>query len=349
LLDDRDDELLTYYSQPVDVEYDPDYWIANNESVPILPSFYHVLPSSVSIPNGRANLIAGRIKKILRDRSIVATYHSFGAKADCTTKYHVRFRIRLYRGKGADRDTIIVEIQRLEGFEVMFQKDVYAIFDAAEGRMADPLLDEVEPTFDIANDDDDDMYTQSTLDLVANILFPGDGKADDKQIQIAISVLMSATNPGKVGREAIRISRIFLISESSTRVRDFIVSNACSFNVEPSLTTRYKRVKHQSLEILANISSCLHSVLEETSNLPLMESLFPHLIYLVENASVDPQAASWACLILKNINLSQSLDNEECIRLKDTLSDARTYGNKAHGDLERHSLECGMMLDGIIG
>jgi hypothetical protein len=229
----------------------------------------------------------------------------------------------------------------------MFQKDVYAIFDATEGRTADPLLDEVEPTFDIANDDDDDMYTQSTLDLVAHILFPGDGKADDKQIQIAISLLMSATNPGKVGREAIRISRIFLISENSTRVRDFIV-NACSFDVEPSFTTQYKRVKHQSLEILANATSCLQRDLEETSNLSLVESLLPHLIYLVENAPVDPQAASWACLILKNINLSQSFDNDECIRLKDALSDARTYGNKAHADLERHSLECGMMLDGII-
>jgi hypothetical protein len=249
LLDDNDDKLLTYYSQPVDVECDPDYWIANNKSVPILPSFYHVLPSSVSISNGQANLIAERIKQVLRNRSIVATYHSFGAKADCTTKYHVRFRIRLYRRKGADRDTIIVEIQRLEGFEVMFQKDVFAIFDAAEGWAADHLLDEIEPAFDIA-DDYDDTYTQSTLDLVTRILFPDNEKADGKQIQITISVLMSATNPSKVGREATRISNILLFSESSTRVRDFIVSNACSFNVEPSSTTQYNRVKHQSLEIL---------------------------------------------------------------------------------------------------
>jgi hypothetical protein len=199
--------------------------------------------------NGQANLIAERIKQVLCNRSIVATYHSFGAKADCTTKYHVRFRIRLYRRKGADRDTIIVEIQRLEGFEVMFQKDVFAIFDAAEGWAADHLLDEIEPAFDIA-DDYDDTYTQSTLDLVTRILFPDNEKADGKQIQITISVLMSATNPSKVGREATRISNILLFSESSTRVRDFIVSNACSFNVEPSSTTQYNRVKHQSLEIL---------------------------------------------------------------------------------------------------
>jgi hypothetical protein len=79
-----------------------------------------------------------------------------------------------------------------------------------------------------------------------------------------------------------------------------------------------------------------------------VQSLFPHLIYLVEKASVDPQAASWACLIQKDSNLSQSLDNDECIRLKDALSGARTYGNRAHADLERHSLECSMMLDGIV-
>jgi hypothetical protein len=99
---------------------------------------------------------------------------------------------------------------------------------------------------------------------------------------------------------------------------------------------------------LANATSYLQRDLEETSNLSLVESLFLHLIYLVENAPVDPQAACWACLILKNINLSQSLDNDECIRLKDVLSDARTYGNKAHADLGRHSLECRMILHGIV-
>jgi hypothetical protein len=88
--------------------------------------------------------------------------------------------------------------------------------------------------------------------------------------------------------------------------------------------------------------------LEETPNLSLVQSLLPRLIYLVENAPVDPQAANWACLILKNINLSQNLDNDECIRLKDALTGARIYGNKAHADLERHSRECGMMLHGII-
>jgi hypothetical protein len=349
LLDDNDDELFTFFSKPVDVEYDPDYWIASNESVPILPSFYHVLPSSVPIENGQANLIAERIKQVLRDRSIVATYHSLGAKADCTTKYHVRFRIRFYRGKVPDVDTIIVEVQRLEGFEVMFQKDVMAIFDAAEGKPADPLLDEVDPTYDDFDDDYDDIYTQNSLALVNRILFPGDETlVDATRRKFAISALLSMTNARKVGRSATDLSMAFLVSENCARIRDFIVANVCSLDNEQASPNQYDRVNYQSLEILTNVTSCLQRDSEETNKLPLIQSLLPHLIKLIENAASDPQAADWACLILMNAILSQDLDNNERTRLEDALTNARTYGNKAHADLERHSLECYRLLYGII-
>ena len=46
LLDNHDDELLTFFSgtsTPNDVVYDPNYWISSNESLPVPPSHFPIL------------------------------------------------------------------------------------------------------------------------------------------------------------------------------------------------------------------------------------------------------------------------------------------------------------------
>ena len=182
LLDNHDDELLTFFSStstPSDVVYDPNYWISSNESLPVPPSHFPILNSSVSIPGGNALLIGERIKKVLRDRSIVASYDSLGAKADCFTKEKVRFRIRLYRRPGVI-DTIIVEVQRVDGFDLVFHTDTLAIFSAAEGRDMDPILSDTFVYYADADDginDTDEEYTPESLSLVNDLLFPADVEA----------------------------------------------------------------------------------------------------------------------------------------------------------------------------
>lgn len=337
LLLDNDDELLTYFNDPVDVEYDPDYWVADNNSLPILPPFYHLLQTSISIPNGSALLISKRIKQILRQRSIVASYQS-RAKADCTTKNNVNFRLRLYRGRGDDITSIIVEIQRREGFDLMFPKDVFAIFDAAEGKAADPMLNEVLNFQD--PDDYAENYTDIALDKISEILCPDEGITTAKGREITLPVLNSLTNLNKTGRTAILVSRDLLHAEKFTRLRDLILSYASLTGNYTLSIAQYNRVKLLSLEILANAASCTR---DSEGAFSFRKSLLLHLISLVEDASADPRAADLACLILSNSDIS-SLDEEEITRLKSALNNARSYGAKVHADLEEHSRRLSIFL-----
>merc|ERR1712194_423353 len=90
---------------------------------------------SVFVPRDPPKIIATRIATVLQARSVVASYNARSAKADCVSKSHVGFRIRLYRGRGETyMHGIIVEVKRREGFELSYIQDVNAILDAAEDR-----------------------------------------------------------------------------------------------------------------------------------------------------------------------------------------------------------------------
>lgn len=342
LLDDNDDDLLTYFTSswpPNEDDYDDNFWIANNDLVPILPSFYPLLRSSISIPNGSAFSIAERIKQTLRDRSIVAVYDSRGAKADCTTRNNIDFRLRFYRS-GVDLSTIIVEIQRRQGFNVMYHQDVNAIFDAAEGKAPEP--DEVYVTcHDLP--DDHDNYTQSSLDRLSAILCPDNSELKFKDIELALPVLVSLTNVRELGQTAVLTSKDLLCSERFVRLRDAIVSHACLHDNESYTSFQYKCIKHQSLEILANATFCLKDD-QDTLQRFLNESLLTNLVLLVENAAADPRAADLACLVLHNTGGSQKLDVEQNERLQNALVAANEYGIESHADLQDHSQECLSLL-----
>ena len=351
LLEDYDDELLTYFTgssmQSIgNIENDPEKWVTSNDMLPILSSFYPVLHSSVTIPNGSALLISERVKQVLRSRSIAAVYSS-GAKADCITKQNVNFRIRLYRKSMNERDTIILEIQRREGFDVMFQKDVFAIFDAAEGNVVDPTFDEPAPSYQDGADDNMDSYTQSSLRCISNILCPDIGEAMIGDANIALPVLISLTNMDESGQTAVVVSRDLLCNEVFARLREKIISYSCSINEDSPSLPQYNRVKLLSLEILANVTSCLQGG-SEGSDLMFDQSLLLHLISLVEEAATSPREADLACLILKHTTESQSLDDEQNARLSAALVNANSYGNKMHADLEVHSRECSSLMYGLV-
>ena len=347
MLDDDDYQLLTYFNRSsAGVEVDPDFWIANNDSVPIIPSFYPLLHSSTTIPNGFASVISERIKEVLRNRSIAAVYDSYGAKADCITKTNVNFRIRLYRNP-EDRNTVIVEIQRKEGFHVTYHQDVTAILDAAEGKAADPMLNEPTAAFQ-DTDDEADNYTQSSLNRISSILCPANGEMMTRATELALPVLISLTNAHEAGRIAVLISRDLLYSENFTQLRELIFSYACSSDgEEPFSIIQRNRVKLQSLEVLANATSCLRDSIDECGS-PTNETLRLHLISLVENASSDPRAADLACLILKNTADSRPMDDDENTRLINALRNANRHGSEAYADLEAHSQEVMSLMTGVV-
>ncbi|KAL3805702.1 hypothetical protein HJC23_005946 [Cyclotella cryptica] len=340
--DDYDDELFNYFNSsrnpsnhshlPRDFQNNPHCWIVDNEAVPILPSFYPLLKSSVSIPNGSARGIAERIQSVLCTRSIVATYDSRKAKADCTTKNNVNFRIRLYRGNGNENHSITVEIQRREGFDLMYHKDVYAIFDAAEGKIADSTLDETPVYYRDDCTKNAHEGKKSSLTLLSDLLCPEKGGETVEGMQLALLVLTSLTSVDKMGRVAAQISKDILYSAEFTKLRDAVFFNICS-------NQHTHRVMLQSLEILANLTSSLHGT-SESFQLSPRSSLVHRLISLVENADVDPRAADLSCLILKNTKACQALKEHENVRLMRALKKAASCGKDIHADLELHSQQC---------
>ena len=342
MFDNYDDELLTYFSShsaPDDLEYDPDYWISSNYSLPVPPGHFPILESSVCITDGDAFTIAERIKKVLRDRSIVASYDSHGARADCITKEHVMFRIRLYR-KTALGDAIIVEIQRNRGFDVAFNADSIAIFDAAEDKNTNPGQN---GTFIYYQDDwfvNSPGYMQETLNTVNSILFPEDGGVMKESTDMALSALAACLNVNRVGQLAILVARDLLYSEKYFSLQDAIFSNVCmSANEVFSSSIRYNRIQLLSLEILASATSSLR-IESTTDDLSMERALVLQLIYLVESAKFDPRAADLACVILKNTTRSADLGATENERLVDALTSANRHGHEVHADLEIHSREC---------
>ena len=340
VLDDNDDELLSYFGNSYmtsGADVDPEHWIANNDSIPILPSFFPLLHSSVFIPNGSARLISEEIMDTLRSRSITAVYCSKGSKADCTTKNNVYFRIRLYRDEG-DTGTVIVEIQRRSGFHPKYYQDVAAIFDAAEGKEANPVLNESVIAFE-GSGDEVQNYSGSSLNRLLTILFPADGETMAGATEFAFSVLVELTNVHEAGPTAVLISRDLLYSPDVEQLRELIFSHACSSEQDPFSPYQCNHVKLQSLEILANAMACLVGSTGDNLGSLLNETLRLQLISYVENASADPRAADLACSILKNAAESGQEDNDENSRLMNALMIANRYGREAYADLEVHSQE----------
>eukprot|EP00956_Cyclotella_meneghiniana_P032213 scaffold87436_cov29-Cyclotella_meneghiniana.AAC.1 len=339
-LDDNDDELLSYFGNSYmtsGADIDPDHWIANNDSIPILPSFYPLLHSSVSIPSGSARLISEQIMETLRSRSIAAVYTSKGAKADCTTKNNVYFRIRLYRDC-EETSTVIVEIQRRSGFHVKYHQDVAAIFDAAEGKDANPLLNESAIAFQSSGDEVQN-YSRSSLNRLSDILFPSNGETMTGATEFALEVLVELTNAHEAGQTAVLISMDLLFTPEFEQLRELIFSRACSLEHDPLSPYQYNCVKLQSLEVLANATSCLVGSTDHNLGSLLNETLRLHLFSYVENASVDPRAADLACLIFKNIAENGQMDNNDISRLVNALTSANNYGHEAYADLDIHSQE----------
>ena len=301
LLDNHDDELLTFFSStstPSDVVYDPNYWISSNESLPVPPSHFPILNSSVSIPGGNALLIGERIKKVLRDRSIVASYDSLGAKADCFTKEKVRFRIRLYRRPGVI-DTIIVEVQRVDGFDLVFQTDTLAILSAAEGRDMNPGLSETFVYYpDDGIDDTDEIYTPESLGLVNDLLFPADGEAKIERTEMALSALTAFVNVNRVGNLAALMSRDLFYSEQFVRLREIHLRQCILVYQRGCLNLKSKQT--YPAPIIGNIGECIFL---------LADSFAILVIGTIFCTSTAPSCGE--CRIRSSISRPGLLDSEE--------------------------------------
>ena len=99
-------------------------WKIQEHQVPTIPAFYPLEQSSVFVPNVLASTLATCITNVLQARSIAASYDELNAKVDCISKAQVEFRIRMYRVRDEYHDSIIVEVQRLYGFDFGYSRCV---------------------------------------------------------------------------------------------------------------------------------------------------------------------------------------------------------------------------------
>ena len=246
--------------------------------------------------------------------------------------------------------TQIVEVQRIDGFDLVFQTDTLAVLSAAKGSdYVDPGLNETFVYYQDGDiDDTDKEYTRKSLDTVNDMLFPADGEAMNECKEMALSALTAFVNVNRVGYLAVLMSKDLLYDEKFVRLRDFIFYNAfLNINEGVSTSNQNKRIKFQSLEILANATSCLRRN-SQNQDLSLGQSSVLQLLHLVENAELDPRSADLACLILKNTTTKESLSTNENSRLKIALANAKRYGKEVHADLETHSHECMRLMFGEI-
>ncbi len=142
--------------------YEHPAWSVTDENIPVLPELHPLEYTSVFVPHTRAAVVAERISKCLKLRSVNADYTADGkkAKAKCTTcdLPPVEFRVFMYRGKNSYSHGIIVEVQRRFGFSMNFFNDMKAIFDAAKGITTLETYNSI-PELSLLSDDDNELMS----------------------------------------------------------------------------------------------------------------------------------------------------------------------------------------------
>ena len=85
-----------------------------------------------------------------------------------------------------------------------------------------------------------------------------------------------------------------------------------------------------SLEILANVAKSLGGIYIDNE-------ILSKLVGNIENAKMNPRAASLSCLILKCFNETQPVPSGYPKKLLSAVAEAARYGSEYHSELEMHS------------
>jgi len=304
--------------------------------LPVLPSMnYPLEKSSVTVKSVAPSLIAANIQGALRRRSIAASY-IYPHKVLCTTSAHVEFFIFLYRLSDSEKDGIIVEVQRQDGFDVSYMADVYAILDAASGKDNKEQHHE-DSSWPMYFEEKSDDGQGDEVPSILSQTFKKEMEPSVEEVSLCLSSLAALTNEDKVGAAAIKVSRQFLVADECKELRSKVFSLIVSSN-----DSSISRSTLQSLEILANVCSCTRGSSE------LLEPIFSanefelpcHLVTHVENAASNPIAATYACIIFRRLAEEQSLKNVTSSRLIAALFNAVSLGGEIHAGLERHAGGC---------
>ena len=395
LIDDDDEEIIDYFSprsfsapdasesgnlSDLSSSDTSNKGTSNNSwcvrTAPTLPSFYPLEKSAVFIPQASPSVLSSRISSVLRERSIIATYDNKNAKVDCISTANVEFRIRLYRGRGEYKHGIIVEVQRRSGFNLSYMHDVYAILDAAEGKLQEgsksggvcyPTSNYSDVGGDTTDSDEDLDTLENTggltsLRVISDILCPPpqeDG-GDDQEVKVeardfALSSLASLTSTASMGHSASKFSNELLADEAYADLRQAVFSNVgpsratSSHAQDPQDSLSNNTPQHSSLKCLEVLSNVTSSLKKDSSLLVNLlsqndDEILLKLIVNIENAKINPRAADLSCVVLKNVK-GVVLSPYNKGRLATALTEARFYGEESYLDLGVHAQQCLDLLE----
>ena len=233
-----------------------------------------------------------------------------------------------------------MEVQRRGNvFDLSYMIDVYAILDAAEGKIdsiggeegndmgsAHPIYfsdsEGGSNSVSSLDDDDDDMDSLectgglASLNVISDILCPTrqeqeGGETTMEGRDFALSSLASLTSLDRVGQAAVKLSQELLYSreQQCASLRQALFSHSIIQSDIDSASTNQgpQRTMLQSLEVLANASTStttshpnkLLNLLSFSENEHEVP-LLHHLVENIEHAQMNPRAAHLSCVILKN-------------------------------------------------
>ena len=293
---------------------------------------------------------------------------------DCISTTNVEFRIRLYRGRGEYKHGIIVEVQRRSGFNLSYMHDVYAILDAAEGKLQEGNKSGAGICYpsnysDVgAEDSDEDLDTLentgglTSLRVISDILCPPpqeDG-GDDQEVKVeardfALSSLASLTSTASMGHSASKFSNELLSDEAYGDLRQAVFSNVgpsratSSHAQDPQDSLAHNTPQRSSLKCLEVLSNVTSSLKKDSSLLVNLlnqndDDILLKLMVNIENAKINPRAADLSCSVLKNVE-GVVLSPYNKGRLATSLTEARLYGEECYLDLEVHAQQCLDLLE----
>ncbi|CAJ1954319.1 unnamed protein product [Cylindrotheca closterium] len=299
-------------------------------TVPTLPEFYPLERTAVFIAGTSCETIASRIAKVLRERSIEASYDDAKAKVRCMSTEGVDFRVRLYRGRDQFSDGIIVEVQRRFGSGLAFYNETKAILNAAEGKPPAPTpMTLSSRNLPEVSDDEDDSYVPppsgaSSLLVVSKMLrIPGfDGQ------YLGLSTLATLVDPEKMSPQTSRkVSAELLKPDSESDVGPQVFSYIISRKEDED----YAQLRILALQVLAH-------AIKATGIIPafLRGDLRAVLLEDVKAAEKHPRAA---CAALGSMEFFIHGD-EDTMELNEAFESAFAAGEARHNMLMQQAQRC---------
>jgi len=327
-------------------------WKIPQGSIKPVPDFYPLEQSSVFVEGSTPSEIAVRISDCLRRRSIAASYGEVKAKAKCKTMDGVEFRVRMYSGRAEYSHGVIVEVQRRNGWSAMYQQDVFAILEAAEGVKGESFDMSIPPIDDLMSDSFDDPFDYPEADTSGAESMPlsliQSRNFDTKMA--GMEILGAVTDVEKVGLKKARKNASKIFHESNEiNLRNMMVGliegGECrdDESIDSMLHDLALKVLSNCLELLAKERNFGVSVQEESW---LINELLPIVMGELRVAKDTPNEAFLAAKCLKSLlssnpKVNALVSNNDMLPV---LSKAMDIGSSTHYGLQHEASQCVALL-----